>query len=96
MKSLPKTLTQLLPARLHDMCQAEDFAANTALFLTGEQPRWMFFVLTGRTVTISPGIRISNSCIAGAVSITDDLASLVRVTAMCRKLTAAQRDSSNP
>jgi hypothetical protein len=38
MKSFPQTLTltQLLPASLLDQCQAGDYAANTALFLTGE------------------------------------------------------------
>ncbi len=63
MKSLPKTLTQLLPARLHDICQAEDFAANTALFLTGEQPRWMFFVLTGEVVLERHGIDGQQACL---------------------------------
>jgi CRP-like cAMP-binding protein len=63
MKSLPKILTQLLPASLHDMCQAEDFAANTALFLTGEQPRWMFFVLTGEVVLERHGIDGQQACL---------------------------------
>ncbi len=63
MKSPPKTLTQLLPARLHDMCQAEDFAANTALFLTGDQPRWMFFVLTGEVVLERHGIDGHQACL---------------------------------
>jgi CRP-like cAMP-binding protein len=63
MKSLPQTLTQLLPARLHDMCQAEDFAANTALFLTGEQPRWMFFVLTGEVVLERHGTDGQQACL---------------------------------
>ncbi len=65
MKSFPQTLTltQLLPASLHDLCQAEDFAANTALFLTGEQPRWMFFVLTGEVVLERHGIDGQQACL---------------------------------
>ncbi len=65
MKLFPQTLTltQLLPASLHDLCQAEDFAANTALFLTGEQPRWMFFVLTGEVVLERHGMDGQQACL---------------------------------
>ncbi len=65
MKLFPQTLTltQLLPASLHDLCQAEDFAANTALFLTGEQPRWMFFVLAGEVVLERHGMDGQQACL---------------------------------
>jgi CRP-like cAMP-binding protein len=63
MKLFPQTLTQLLPASLHGLCQAEDFAANTTLFLTGEQPRWMFFVLTGEVVLERHGMDGQQACL---------------------------------
>jgi CRP/FNR family transcriptional regulator, dissimilatory nitrate respiration regulator len=63
MRALPQTLTQLLPASLHGHCHAEDFAAGTALFLTGEPPRWMYFVLTGEVVLERHGMDGQQACL---------------------------------
>lgn len=56
MKAIPQTLTQLLPTNLHGLCEAEEFAVGTALFLTSEQPHWMFFVSAGEVVLERHGI----------------------------------------
>jgi CRP-like cAMP-binding protein len=62
-KLLPQILKHLLPASLHDQCEAEDVAANTALFLTGETPRWMFFVLDGEVVLERHGMDGQQACL---------------------------------
>jgi CRP-like cAMP-binding protein len=63
MKTFPQALKHLLPASLHDQCEAEDVAANTALFLTGEPPRWMFYVLAGEVVLERHGIEGQQACL---------------------------------
>ena len=63
MKLLPQILKHLLPASLHSQCAVEDVTANTALFLTGEPPRWMFFVLTGEVVLERHGMEGQQACL---------------------------------
>lgn len=63
MKVLPETLIQLLPTSLHDLCEAEDFSAGAALFLTGDQPRWMFFVSVGEVVLERHGFNGQQACL---------------------------------
>jgi CRP-like cAMP-binding protein len=63
MKSLPKTLTQLLPTSLHGLCEAEDIPIGTALFLTGDQPHWMFFVSAGEVVLERHGVDGQHACL---------------------------------
>ncbi len=63
MKSLPQTLTQLLPTSLHGLCEAEEFPAGEALFLTGDPPRWMFFVSTGEVVLERHGVDGQQACL---------------------------------
>lgn len=48
--SLPPALEQLLPARLHALCEAEVQTAGSALFLVGKTPRWMFYVVSGEVL----------------------------------------------
>jgi CRP-like cAMP-binding protein len=63
MKELPKILEQLLPAGLHSQCEAEVCTAGTALFLTGEQPKWMFFVSAGEVVLERHGVDGQQACL---------------------------------
>jgi len=63
MKSLPKTLTQLLPTSLHGLCEAEDIPIGTALFLTSDQPHWMFFVSAGEVVLERHGVDGQHACL---------------------------------
>jgi CRP-like cAMP-binding protein len=63
MKTFPHALKHLLPASLHGQCEVEDVAANTALFLTGEPPQWMFFVLTGEVVLERHGMEGQQACL---------------------------------
>ena len=63
MKTFPRALKYLLPASLHSQCEVEDVTANTALFLTGEPPQWMFFVLTGEVVLERHGMEGQQACL---------------------------------
>lgn len=63
MKTFPQALKHFLPTSLHGQCEVEDVAANTALFLTGEQPQWMFFVLTGEVVLERHGMEGQQACL---------------------------------
>jgi len=63
MNSLPPPLKQLLPASLHSRCVAEDHPAGAALFLTGEQPRWMFFVSAGEVVLERHSVEGQQACL---------------------------------
>lgn len=63
MKELSQTLTQLLPKSLHGLCVAEEFPIGTALFLTGDQPHWMFFVSAGEVVLERHGVDGQHACL---------------------------------
>jgi CRP/FNR family transcriptional regulator, dissimilatory nitrate respiration regulator len=63
MKTFPKALKHLLPASLHSQCEVEACPVGTALFLTGESPRWMFFVLTGEVVLERYGMEGQQACL---------------------------------
>jgi CRP-like cAMP-binding protein len=63
MNSLPQSLKQLLPASLHSQCEAQACPAGTALFLTGDQPRWMFFVSAGEVVLERHGVDGQQACL---------------------------------
>ena len=60
---LPHSLTQLLPEHLHPLCEPANCSAGTALFLTGEPPRWMFFVSAGEVVLERHGLHGQLSCL---------------------------------
>lgn len=47
---LPQLLEALLPPDLHRLCETGHCPSGTALFLTGDRPRWMFFVSEGEVV----------------------------------------------
>lgn len=63
MNSLPQPLKELLPASLHSQCEAEVFPGGTALFLTGDPPRWMFFVSAGEVVLERHGVDGQQACL---------------------------------
>ena len=63
MKTFPQAFKQLLPASLHGQCKLEVHPAGTALFLTGEPPRWMFFVLAGEVVLERHGMEGQQACL---------------------------------
>ncbi len=63
MNSLPQSLKQLLPASLHSQCEAEVCPGGTALCLTGDPPRWMFFVSAGEVVLERHGVDGQQACL---------------------------------
>ena len=44
---LPPSLTALLPKQMHPLCVGAYYKKHQTLFLTGERPHWMFFVVSG-------------------------------------------------
>ncbi len=63
MNFLPQPLKELLSASLHSQCEAEVFPGGTALFLTGDPPRWMFFVSAGEVVLERHGVDGQQACL---------------------------------
>lgn len=54
---LPMALRQLLPADLHASCVGVLYRRNEQLFLTGQQPQWMFFVVQGEVTLERAGLQ---------------------------------------
>jgi CRP-like cAMP-binding protein len=54
---LPPTLTTLLPKQMHPLCEGAYYKKHQRLFLTGERPHWMFFVLSGEVTLERTGLQ---------------------------------------
>ena len=54
---LPMALRQLLPTDLHASCVGGLYRRNERLFLTGQQPQWMFFVVQGEVTLERAGLQ---------------------------------------
>jgi len=52
----PLTLKQLLPPQVLAQCEPLNCAEETALFLTGARPQWMYFVCSGEVVLERHGL----------------------------------------
>lgn len=61
--SLPSPLTLLLPPALMALCETVSYPADAALFLTGDKPRWMFYVCTGEVVLERHGLNGQAACL---------------------------------
>jgi len=54
---LPRTLTTLLPKQMHPLCEGAYYKKHQRLFLTGERPHWMFFVVRGEVTLERTGLQ---------------------------------------
>ncbi len=54
---LPAALSKLLPAALHASCVGALVRKHEALFLTGQKPQWMFFVVQGEVTLERAGLQ---------------------------------------
>jgi len=54
---LPRTLTTLLPKQMHTLCEGAYYKKHQRLFLTGERPHWMFFVVSGEVTLERTGLQ---------------------------------------
>lgn len=54
---LPPALLQLLPVALHTQCSGSLIRKNERLFLTGQKPQWMFFVVAGEVILERAGLQ---------------------------------------
>lgn len=54
---LPPALTQLLPSALHALCVGALYHRQDTLFLTGQKPQWMFFVVQGEVTLERAGLQ---------------------------------------
>ena len=54
---LPRTLTTLLPKQMHPLCEGAYYKKHQRLFLTGERPHWMFFVVSGEVTLERTGLQ---------------------------------------
>jgi len=54
---LPRTLTTLLPQQMHPLCEGAYYKKHQRLFLTGERPHWMFFVVSGEVTLERTGLQ---------------------------------------
>ncbi|MGV0959345.1 MAG: Crp/Fnr family transcriptional regulator [Limnohabitans sp.] len=54
---LPMALRQLLPPALHASCVGVLYRRNERLFLTGQPPQWMFFVVQGEVTLERAGLQ---------------------------------------
>jgi CRP/FNR family transcriptional regulator, dissimilatory nitrate respiration regulator len=54
---LPPRLTTLLPREMHPLCEGAYFKKHQKLFLRGEKPHWMFFVVSGEVTLERTGLQ---------------------------------------
>jgi CRP/FNR family transcriptional regulator, dissimilatory nitrate respiration regulator len=54
---LPPSLTALLPEQMHPLCEGAYYKKHQRLFLTGERPHWMFFVVSGEVTLERTGLQ---------------------------------------
>ncbi|RFO96375.1 Crp/Fnr family transcriptional regulator [Rhodoferax lacus] len=54
---LPTALKALLPSTFHARCEGARFPKNERIFLTGEKPEWMFYVISGEITLERTGLQ---------------------------------------
>jgi CRP/FNR family transcriptional regulator, dissimilatory nitrate respiration regulator len=54
---LPTALKALLPSNFHARCEGARFPKNERIFLTGEKPEWMFYVVSGEITLERTGLQ---------------------------------------
>ena len=54
---LPAALKALLPSTLHARSEGARFARNQRIFLTGDKPEWMFYVVSGEITLERTGLQ---------------------------------------
>lgn len=54
---LPMALKALLPSTFHARCEGARFPKNERIFLTGERPEWMFYVVSGEITLERTGLQ---------------------------------------
>ena len=54
---LPPSLIALLPKQMHNLCEGAYYKKQQRLFLTGERPQWMFFVVSGEVTLERTGLQ---------------------------------------
>jgi CRP/FNR family transcriptional regulator, dissimilatory nitrate respiration regulator len=54
---LPTALKALLPSTFHARCEGARFAKNERIFLTGDKPEWMFYVVSGEITLERTGLQ---------------------------------------
>jgi CRP-like cAMP-binding protein len=54
---LPAALKALLPSTFHARCEGARFPKNERIFLTGDKPEWMFYVVSGEITLERTGLQ---------------------------------------
>lgn len=54
---LPTALKALLPPTFHPLCEGVRFSKNERIFLTGDKPEWMFYVVSGEVTLERTGLQ---------------------------------------
>jgi len=54
---LPAALKALLPSTFHPRCEGARFARNERIFLAGDRPEWMFYVVSGEITLERTGLQ---------------------------------------
>ena len=54
---LPPSLKTLLPPPIHELCTGAFYKRNERLFLTGDIPEWMFYVIAGEVTLERTGLQ---------------------------------------
>lgn len=54
---LPTALKALLPPTFHPRCEGARFSKNDRIFLTGDKPEWMFYVVSGEVTLERTGLQ---------------------------------------
>jgi len=54
---LPAALKALLPSTFHARCEGTRFEKHECIFLTGDKPEWMFFVVSGEVTLERTGLQ---------------------------------------
>lgn len=54
---LPTALKALLPPTFHARCEGVRFPKNERIFLTGDKPEWMFYVVSGEVTLERTGLQ---------------------------------------
>ena len=53
----PTTLKALLPPTFHAQCEGARFLKNERIFITGNKPEWMFYVVSGEVTLERTGLQ---------------------------------------
>jgi CRP/FNR family transcriptional regulator, dissimilatory nitrate respiration regulator len=54
---LPTALKALLPTTFHSRCEGARFPKSERIFLTGDKPEWMFYVVSGEITLERTGLQ---------------------------------------